>query len=198
MCLFEDCGSYVKGRGWKVCGQHSSTLSLQQEIERLRLLTPAGAWRWRKHREARRLFELVSRLDAGADSASTNGRLGAALARVKEAADQIEEIAHVRPPKPKGDVAHCGRDECPKRDRAQRPDVTYCGYCGNLMPGKEPHEPMKSHERPRVAPRASQPAETPDTTTEDRTEQLEKDRAGLVDAYKREVMKKFHNLQSGN
>lgn len=174
VCLFEDCGNYTKGRGWKVCNTHSSTNALQSEIERLRSYHPEGAWRALRHGHVQRLFRLVSELDNRAEplkganvevtarsrshglgdgivvlgdehndvgyqpavpgyavsSYADSGRLGAALAQVKAAADKIEDIAdtkHTRKPKP---GRRCGSRKCPKPNVRQPVDNKFCGYCG--------------------------------------------------------------------
>lgn len=197
VCLLEECGTYAVA-GLKVCKTHSATAHLQGEVDRLRVLTQEGIWRIRRYPEVRRLIEVMGGLEARADSSASNGRLGAALANVKSCADDIGHLADGAPGKgPAPSVAHCGDDECPRPGRAQKADAVFCGWCGSLMPGKsvpvedEPPTVTGVDESRQDAVRASQPIavapRSPKGGKDDLEAQLERDRQGLYDAFRKSV-----------
>lgn len=61
------------------------------------------------------------------------GRLGAAVAKVKACADDLERIASPENTRPKDLRPRCGSTQCPQPNLRQPAGIRFCGYCGREM-----------------------------------------------------------------
>ena len=61
------------------------------------------------------------------------GRLGAAIAKVKVCADEVDKILDPHTKQPRDDRPRCGSRACTNRDIKQPVGVKMCGFCGRDM-----------------------------------------------------------------